>query len=184
MYDQLFPDLQRCMEHSSEKGSSSRLSVLPLEEGVFYLHKEEFRDALCLRYGWRPTNMLQICNCDTQFTVGHAMICHMGCFPMICHNEIQDITASLLTEVCHNVATEPTLQVKTLEYGQQVQEIERGVFTPLVLYTTGDMGKKATTFYKQLADMIASKCQHSYSVVMGGLKCRLSFASLCSSVII
>ena len=115
IYDQLSPDLQRCMELSSEKGSSSWLSVLPLEEHGFYLHKGEFRDALCLRYGWRPTNMPQLCNCGTQFTVDHAMICHMGGFPMIRHNKIRDITASLLTEVCHNVATEPALQPLTGE---------------------------------------------------------------------
>ena len=42
--------------------------------------------------------------------VNHAMTCHMGGFPTIRHNEIRDITASLLTEVCHNVATEPQLQ--------------------------------------------------------------------------
>ena len=88
IYDQLSPDLQRCMELSSEKGSSSWLSVLPLEEHGFYLHNGEFRDALCLRYGWRPTNMPQLCNCGTQFTVDHAMICQMGGFPMIRHNEI------------------------------------------------------------------------------------------------
>ena len=34
----------------------------------------------------------------------------MGGFPTIRHNEIRDITASLLTEVCSNVATEPHLQ--------------------------------------------------------------------------
>lgn len=38
------------------------------------------------------------------------MICHMEGFPTIRHNEIHDITASLLTEVCNNVATEPPLQ--------------------------------------------------------------------------
>ncbi len=43
------------------------------------------------------------------------MICHMGGFPTIRHNEIRDITASLLTEVCHNVATEPPLQPLTGE---------------------------------------------------------------------
>ena len=43
-------------------------------------------------------------------SVDHAMICHMGGFPTICHNEICDIIASLLTEVCINVATEPPLQ--------------------------------------------------------------------------
>ena len=115
IYDQLSPDLQRCMELSSEKDFSSWLSVPPLEEHGFYLHKGEFRDALCLRYGWRPTNMPQMCNCGTQFTVDHAIICHMGGFLTICHNEIRDITDSLLTEVCHNVATEPTLQPLTGE---------------------------------------------------------------------
>ena len=56
--------------------------------------------------------MPQLCNCGTQFTVDHAMICQMGGFPMIRHN---DITTSLLTEVCHNVATEPALQPLTEE---------------------------------------------------------------------
>ena len=37
------------------------------------------------------------------------MTCHMGGFPTIRHNDIRDITATLLTEVCHNVATEPPL---------------------------------------------------------------------------
>ena len=38
------------------------------------------------------------------------MICPKGGFPTIRHNELRDITASLLSEVCHNVATEPLLQ--------------------------------------------------------------------------
>ena len=110
VYDQLTPELKRCVDLSKEKGSSSWLSVLPLKEHGFYLHKGEFRDALCLRYGWKPNNTPQTCNCGAQFTVNHAMICHMGGFPTIRHNEIRDITALLLTEVCHNVATEPQLQ--------------------------------------------------------------------------
>ena len=43
------------------------------------------------------------------------MICHMDGFPIIHRNGICDITASLLTEVCHNVATEPPLQPLTGE---------------------------------------------------------------------
>ena len=46
VYDQLTPELKRCVDLSKEKGSSSWLSVLPLEEHGFYLHKGEFRDAL------------------------------------------------------------------------------------------------------------------------------------------
>ena len=38
------------------------------------------------------------------------MICHKGGFPTIRHNEIRDISASLLNEVCHNVGIEPSLQ--------------------------------------------------------------------------
>ena len=44
---------------------------------------------------------MQSWSCGVTFTVDHAMVCHMGGFPTIRHNEIRDITASLLTEVCH-----------------------------------------------------------------------------------
>ena len=110
IYNQLTPELKRCMDLAKKKGSSSWLSVLPLEEHGFYLRKGEFRDALCLRYGWKPNNTPQNCNCGAQFTIDHAMICNMGGFPTVRQNEIRDITASLLTEVCHNVATEPSHQ--------------------------------------------------------------------------
>ena len=39
----------------------------------------------------------------------------MGGFPTIRHNELRDFTATLLTEVCHNVAKEPHLQPLTGE---------------------------------------------------------------------
>ena len=114
VYDQLTPELKRCVDLVKEKGSSW-LSVLPLEEHGFYLHKGEFRDALSLRYGWKLSNTPQTCNCGVCFTVDHAVICHIGGFPTIRHNGIHDITASLLTEVCHSVATEPPLQPLTGE---------------------------------------------------------------------
>ena len=76
-------------------------------------------------------------------------------------------------------------QAKKGVYGQRVREIEHGVFTPLVLSTNGGMGKEAVTFYKQLVDIIAQKRQHPsisrqhpYPMVMGWLRCRLSFASI------
>ena len=42
--------LQRAMDLSKKKGASSWLTVLPLEEHHFSLHKQAFRDALALRY--------------------------------------------------------------------------------------------------------------------------------------
>ena len=46
------PDLQRAMDLSMEKGASNWLTVLPVDEFGFTLHKGAFRDALALRYGW------------------------------------------------------------------------------------------------------------------------------------
>ena len=43
------------------------------------------------------------------------MNCSCGGFPSIRHNELRDLTAEYLSEVCHNVAIEPTLQQVTTE---------------------------------------------------------------------
>ena len=51
--EQLSPSLQRAMELASEKGASIWLTALPLQEQGFCLNKQEFKDALCLQYGWQ-----------------------------------------------------------------------------------------------------------------------------------
>ena len=86
-----------------------------MTEHGFALHKGAFRDAFCLRYGWRPPLLPSSCVCGKQFTVEHALGCPCGGFPSIRHNELRDITAELLTEVCHSVGVEPTLQPLTGE---------------------------------------------------------------------
>ena len=93
-----------------EKGASSWLSVLPLDDHNFSLHKGAFKDAICLRYGWKLPNTPTKCTCGTAFSIDHAIIYPKGGFPTIRHNELRDVTASLLSEICHNVATEPRLQ--------------------------------------------------------------------------
>ena len=108
--DSLPNNMKRAMQVSSEKGASSWLATLPIAEHGFALHKGAFRDALCLRYGWRPSHLPSHCICGHHFTVEHAFICSRGGFPSIRHNELRDITAGLLTEICHNVGTEPPLQ--------------------------------------------------------------------------
>ena len=47
------------------------------------------------------------CVCGSRFSVEHALSCPRGAFPIIRHNEIRDLTASVLTEVCHDVRVEP-----------------------------------------------------------------------------
>ena len=110
IYQQLPDRLQKAVELSREKGASTWLSALPLTEHGFTLHKSGFHDALALRYGWTPTRLLTRCGCGSNFSVEHALSCAKGGFPTLRHNEIRDITASLLTEVCSEVCVEPELQ--------------------------------------------------------------------------
>ena len=102
--------LRRQVNLIKEKGASTWLSVLPLDDHGFALHKGAFKDAICLRYGWKLPNTPTNCNCGSTFSIDHAMSCPMGGFPTIRHNELRDLTASLLSVVCHNVAIEPRLQ--------------------------------------------------------------------------
>ena len=44
------------------------------------------------------------------------MMCSKGGFPTIRHNEVRDLTADLLTEVCYDVEVEPKLQELTGEH--------------------------------------------------------------------
>ena len=113
--ESLTPPLQLAMDLAQEKGASSWLTALPLEEHGFTLHKSAFRDAMALRYGWIPTNIPSHCVCGQPFSVQHALSCPRGGFPSIRHNELRDLTASLLKETCHGVATEPSLQPITSE---------------------------------------------------------------------
>ena len=91
------------------------MTVPPIDEHGFSLYKSDFRDAVCLRHGLPLPHLPIECVCGTSFTVEHALTCSHGGYPTICHNEIRDFTAQLMSEVCPNVATEPTLQPVTDE---------------------------------------------------------------------
>ena len=109
----------RLFEVSCEKGASTWLSALPLKEYGFDLHKEEFWDALCLRYGWRPSGLPLTCACGDPFSIDHSLICARGGLVNMRHNDIRDLSASLLKDVCPNVIKEPVLQPltgETLQY--------------------------------------------------------------------
>ena len=67
LLDQLKADLSSELLYSTqlaeEKGASNWLTSLPIQEHGFSLHKAAFRDALALRYGWRPNNLPSECIC-------------------------------------------------------------------------------------------------------------------------
>ena len=110
------PDsLKRSLELASEKGASSWLTTLPIADFGFKLHKGAFCDALAMRYGLPLNRTPSNCECGTKFTVDHAFTCSRGGFLILRHNEIKDLTAHLLTEVCHQVSIEPDLQPLSTE---------------------------------------------------------------------
>ena len=108
--DQLSPHFCLAFDAASERGASCWLTTLPIAENGFASSKGEFHDALCLRFGWQPVNLPQTCVCGRSFCVEHTFNCPCGGFPSICHNEVRDLTASLLSEVCSDFGVEPALQ--------------------------------------------------------------------------
>ena len=76
----LVGQMVRAVELASEKGASSWLVALPIVEHGFLLHKSAFKDALCLRYGWQPSDLPSECVCGASFTVEHALSCPRGGF--------------------------------------------------------------------------------------------------------
>ena len=108
--ESLSDEMLRNISLASEKGASVWLTCLPIEEFGFSLHRRAFLDSLALRYGWSLSNIPLSCVCGNSFSVSHALSCPRGGFPSIRHNEIRDLTARLLTEVCRDVRIEPDLQ--------------------------------------------------------------------------
>ena len=99
----------RLVELACEKGSSSWLTTLPLEDYGFSLNKQEFQDALALRYGYNIRNIAQKCVCGEPNTIDHCLMCKRGGFVSLRHNSLRDTTAGLVEQVCKDVCIEPPL---------------------------------------------------------------------------
>ena len=67
--------LQRVAELGSEKGAYSWVTILPITTHIFALHKGAFRDALCLRYNWKPPNLPKDCGMRYPLSLWN-MRCH------------------------------------------------------------------------------------------------------------
>ena len=101
---------KRVLAENREKGASSWLNVLPLKEQGFTLTKEEFQDALALRYDRDIKHLPSKCVCGDAFDATHAMNCKKGGFVSIRHDNVRNFEANLLKKVCNDVEIEPALQ--------------------------------------------------------------------------
>ena len=104
-----YPDMVRRMDMAQEVGASNWLTALPIRAKGFSLNKQEFVDAIALRYGWPIEGLPQLCTCRNAFDPDHAMTCKTGGFICARHDEVRDLTAQMLSEVCRDVRVEPEL---------------------------------------------------------------------------
>ena len=102
-------NLKRCLQLNREKGVGSWLTVLPLKDQKWSLNKQEFRDAICLRYGWKIPNTPQHCGCGAKNGINHTLICAKGGYVAMRHNALRDLHAELQQEACRDVVVEPQL---------------------------------------------------------------------------
>ncbi len=99
----------RSVKLAEEKGAGAWLSVLPLQSLGYVLNKEEFQDAIRLRYGWQIPHTPAFCVCEKKNTIDHTLSCKTGGYVIFRHNKIRDTNAEFLKEVCHDVKVEPEL---------------------------------------------------------------------------
>jgi len=151
-------------------------SVLPLEQYGISLHKGEFIDAICLRYGFTPSLLPSHCVCGKDFTLSHILSCPHSAFSIIRHNEVRDLTArfddrSVSQGVWFVYITAPSLMYvyltllqlpvdptilaaalckheaeKQCACEERMHEVEHGSFT-LLVFSSGEMGKVSTTMH-------------------------------------
>ena len=101
--------MRRTIDLLQEKGAGSWLTALPIRCIGFALNKQEFRDGIHLRYGWRIHDTPTHCNCGSSNTVEHVLNCKVGGFVSMRHDRLRDLQANFLKEVAKDVKIEPEL---------------------------------------------------------------------------
>ncbi|KAL9961054.1 hypothetical protein ACROYT_G029934 [Oculina patagonica] len=122
---------QRALNQASEKGSSTWLIFLPLQDLGFNLNNREFRDAFKLRYDW------QVDDIPSTWSVTQNADSYKDLEPQQIYRRHEDEKKRL--------------------YSKRVLEIEHGTFTPLVFISTSGFGKECLWYHSRLAELIAIK---------------------------
>ena len=105
--DKISAEQKFLMSVAAEKGISSWLTADPSPKYGTVLNKSNFRDAVCLRYGFKLDGLTTQCVCSADKTVGHALRCSSGGYQIVRHNEVRDVIAATMQDVFHDVEVEP-----------------------------------------------------------------------------
>ena len=110
--ESLSHDLLQAVQQTRDKGASSWLNAIAIEEHGLALNKREFRDSLCLHYNLPLPNLPSYCACGEMFTVNHALSCKKGGFVAQRHDTIRDLLTSHISiksvQKCGDRATPAT----------------------------------------------------------------------------
>ena len=71
-------DMKRDIQLAQEKGAGSWLTALPIKALGYTLNKQEFKDSIHLRYGWKIPNTPNFCHCNKKNDINYALICLHG----------------------------------------------------------------------------------------------------------
>ena len=118
----------KLLELASEKGASCWLTSLPLKEFGFRLNKQEFTDALCLRYDMRLKDVPRRCECGNEYNISHCLTCKKGGFIHMRHDAVRNSVHDLVKGVCKDVKIEPPLLPltgETLPEGSNIKDNAR-----------------------------------------------------------
>ena len=107
--NQLDEKSKRLLICAREKGASSWLSSLPIRRLGYAINKQEFRDAIALRYGWKICDLPSFCGCGSSNSIDHALVCKKGGYVSMRHNALRDLEGRLMESVCKDVRIEPAL---------------------------------------------------------------------------
>ena len=95
---------------ASEKGASSWLTALPLKDFGYVLNKQQFADALALRYSFYLKDCPKICACGATNSINHALICKTGGYVSMRHNWLRNCIGKIMeTAKCKDIQIEPPL---------------------------------------------------------------------------
>ena len=85
------------LDLAAEKGASSWLTSLPLQTFGYTLNKQEFNDALALRYNLKIKDAARKCVCGESNTINHLLVCKKGGYVNLRHNSLRNLIAELVS---------------------------------------------------------------------------------------
>ena len=145
-HNSLPENLKPLVKQACDKGASSWMNTLPLIEKNLDLNKQEFRDALRLRYNEDLENLPTYCPCGEKFNEIHAMSCKKGSFVTNRHDNIRDFLTTCLNQVWKDVQIEPHLIPVTTEQFD-LQSANTGDEARLDMKARGIWRKGETAFF-------------------------------------